>query len=356
VKKISTWLIYAPTAASSRVRVLQYESILASRGYQLRRYFLYNSIITERILLGTKPSLFEYFVSFTIRAIELIAFRRSEVEIVYRELLPFIPFAIERIFLKRKYILDLDDAFYLKYKDLPWPLSVALKDKHSMLIKNAACVTVGNEYLYDYATDFSSSVSIIYSSASSPCIESEVDEKEDDLKRPFVIGWIGSPSTQSYLEIVHHVIMELLDEYNMYFVVVGATMSKLPYEMTVNPRVSLLRWNKEEEAHVLRNISVGIMPLPDEEWARGKSGYKLIQYLSHGKPVVASPVGINAKIVSADVGVLAKTKEEWKDALIRISSDHELYKRFAAAARKRFESTYSNTIAAEKLVHIITSL
>ena len=104
-------------------------------------------------------------------------------------------------------------------------------------------------------------------------------------------------------------------------------------------------------------MDIGIMPLPDQTWARGKSGYKLIQYMACGLPVVASPVGGNSELVAhGETGFLATSPEEWRAALTRLLDDPELRKRIGAAGRERVVKEYSLAVHAPRLVELLRSV
>ncbi len=112
-------------------------------------------------------------------------------------------------------------------------------------------------------------------------------------------------------------------------------------------------WCESNEARLLATVHVGIMPLPDEPWERGKCGYKLIQYMACGKPVVASPVGVNRDIVSGGVGFLAQDENEWVAALSSLASDNKLRHCYGAAARRKVETEYSLAVTGPRLCALI---
>jgi len=115
-------------------------------------------------------------------------------------------------------------------------------------------------------------------------------------------------------------------------------------------------WAEETEASEIQAFDVGIMPLDDTEWERGKCGYKLLQYMAAGRPVVASPVGVNPDIVEPGVtGLLARTPEEWRTALTRLRDDPGLRARMGAAGRRRVEADYSLDIAEPRLRALLQS-
>jgi glycosyltransferase involved in cell wall biosynthesis len=112
-------------------------------------------------------------------------------------------------------------------------------------------------------------------------------------------------------------------------------------------------WSEDSEGPVLATIHIGIMPLPDEPWERGKCGYKLIQYMACGRPVVASPVGVNQDIVTADTGLLAADQGAWLAALRRLAADPALRQAMGAAGRRKVESDYSLQATAPRLVQLL---
>jgi glycosyltransferase involved in cell wall biosynthesis len=108
---------------------------------------------------------------------------------------------------------------------------------------------------------------------------------------------------------------------------------------------------------LLQDIDIGVMPLPDTPWERGKCGYKLIQYMACGKPVVASPVGVNSEIVRhGESGFLAETDAEWEEALTMLAADPGLRQRMGAAGRRRVEEEYSLQVQAPRLIELICSM
>jgi hypothetical protein len=116
-------------------------------------------------------------------------------------------------------------------------------------------------------------------------------------------------------------------------------------------------WSEADEARLLRGIDIGIMPLPDEPWTRGKCGYKLIQYMASGLPVVASPVGVNRDLVRhGENGFIASSESEWEEALARLSADPDLCRRMGLAGRRRVEAEFSLEIQAPRLERLLRSV
>jgi glycosyltransferase involved in cell wall biosynthesis len=156
------------------------------------------------------------------------------------------------------------------------------------------------------------------------------------------------------LEPVLPILSDLIDERHVKVRIIGAGAAaarKAP------PGFEFADWSEEREVADVQSMDIGIMPLPDEVWARGKSGYKLIQYLACAVPAVASPVGVNSQIVEhGRTGFLAETAEEWRSFLIRLIADPGLRARLGAAGRERAERDFSLKSQAPRLVSLLRSV
>ena len=150
------------------------------------------------------------------------------------------------------------------------------------------------------------------------------------------MGWIGSPSTAPYLQQLVVPLQQLARERPVRLLVVGgAAPSIAGVEVIEQP------WSLEQEVLLIQQFDVGLMPLPDTPWTRGKCAYKLIQCMACGIPVVASRVGANVEAVPAECGLLADSSGEWLAAFRRLASDAELRQRIGAAGRHWVEQRYS---------------
>jgi hypothetical protein len=176
-------------------------------------------------------------------------------------------------------------------------------------------------------------------------------QKQTDAD-PVVVGWIGSPSTTHYLKELAPVFNRLKETLAVRFVAVGARVDQLS-GLPVEAR----EWSEQCEITEIQAFDIGIMPLPDEPWSRGKCGYKLIQYMACGLPVVASPVGVNTEIVQSEFnGFLAHTHEEWTEALTRLIQDKQLRMKYGAEGRKRVENHYSLQVQANRMIKFLRSV
>jgi glycosyltransferase involved in cell wall biosynthesis len=170
-------------------------------------------------------------------------------------------------------------------------------------------------------------------------------------ERPFTIGWIGSPTTAGYLKSMLPVLRDLQERFNIQVVIVGAhNNGVLKHEL-----FEFRPWTEETEVSSIQTFDVGIMPLPDTPWARGKCGYKLIQYMACGVPVVASKIGANQDIInSGQQGFLCSTLREWHEALTKLYLSRDLCMKMAHEGRKRVEEKYHLGITAPILAKYLT--
>ncbi|EWG98252.1 hypothetical protein Q427_31695 [Halomonas sp. BC04] len=253
------------------------------------------------------------------------------------------------------YVIDYDDAVFHQYDLSPyWPIRIFLGRKIDKVMANAAAVICGNNYLAERALQ-----------AGAKCIErvptvvdasrySVSEPKGSDEERSPVIGWIGSPSTQRYVLELKPVLEALHREYGARLVLVGA-QPRLVSQFGDLP-VEVLPWSEETEAEAIACFDIGIMPLFDGPWERGKCGYKLIQYMAGGKPVVASPVGVNVEIVQDwQCGRLADDMGEWKQVLGELLQDSALRQSLGKRGRQAVEQHYSLQAQAPRLANILRS-
>jgi glycosyltransferase involved in cell wall biosynthesis len=244
------------------------------------------------------------------------------------------------------YVVDFDDAIFHTYDQhrsslVRWILG----QKLAPLILRARSVVVGNGYLESYVRGHGAHKVVRIPTVVDIQHYRVVDEPPAQEIR---IGWIGTPETAHYLYIVRAALRSLGSERAIRLVTIGAPpLEDFGVPMEQHP------WTENTESEVLQGIHIGIMPLPDQAWERGKCAYKLIQYMACGRPVIASPVGVNRDIVTNDVGILASTSIEWTEAFRVLASDPIRRRACGAAARRLIEREYSLEATAPRLVRLL---
>jgi len=341
--------LYGPQAASHRVRLAQFQPGLAASGIDLQIQSLLDDAYLHRSFSGCQPSLRGKIAAYGSRLQALRQAHSFDLAIVYGDLLPFLPGWLERQLLQIPFIYDCDDAFFLKYRSgrlrLLQPLLGAKADR---LISAAVGVTAGNAGLATYARRFNSNVAVLPAVVDTDKFRPAVSPPVEDSAKPFTVGWIGSPSTAPYLKLLVEPLRQLALQRPLRLLVVGG-----PAPVIAGVEIIEKPWSLEQEVPLIQQFDVGVMPLPDTPWARGKCAYKLIQCMTCGIPVVASPVGANVEAVPKECGLLAESPGEWLSAFQCLAADADLRQRMGAAARQWVEQRYSLRSALPVLVDVI---
>ena len=339
--------------ASSRLRTLQYLPHLEENGFEITVKSLFDedylNILYKQGRRSSKKTAKLYFK----HLISLFGFYKYDLIWIEKEIFPYLPAFAERALslLGMAYIVDYDDAIFHNY-DLSNNQAIRkiLGRKIDTVKRHSACVIAGNSYLAARAKSAGASrIELV------PTVVDHtryVPRSDSLLDRP-VIGWIGSPSTQKYVINIREALAKACLSYGARLMLVGATpqvASELP-----GLDVDVVPWSEESEAELIRKMDIGIMPLPDGPWERGKCGYKLIQYMACAVPVIASPIGVNTEIVgSSQSGLLASSMAEWENSLFQLLESAELRKQFGTAGREAVEKTYSLQVQASVLSRIFT--
>jgi len=342
---------YDRLGSSSRLRSFQYLDLLRGAEWDVTVSPLLSDEYIERLYAGRKRQLGDIICGYGQRVLALLDARKYDIVWIESELFPWIPKILERILLPAHipYILDFDDAVFHRYDMHPWPIvRWGLGRKIDALMRNAAVVVAGNEYIRERA--FAAGAHHI-----------EILPTVIDLSRYSstsvtpraipVIGWIGTPNTQPHLEVASAALCELSRKHAFKVLLVGADEGAIP---TVAHET--VEWREDTEVESIRKLDIGIMPLIESPFAKGKCGYKLIQYMACGLPVVASPIGINSKLVEhGKNGYLANSRETWIEALSALLSSRELRATMGAEGRRQVEAQYSLAATGPKLLRIMAS-
>lgn len=328
-------------APSQRFRFEQYLGLLTENGFSYRiAGFLDEE--TNRILYqpghALKKSL-GVITGFLRRLILLPALYQADYVFIHREATPLGPPWLEWIIaklLKKKIIYDFDDAIWLADTSGVNRFMVKLKwqQKVASICRWSYKVSCGNDYLCNFARQHHENVVLNPTTIDTAHYHHQLKNQQD---QPLTIGWTGSHSTMKYLKSIESVLQKLEEQYRFRFVVIS---NRLP-EMKLKS-LHFIPWKEVTEVEDLLQLHIGLMPLPDDPWAKGKCGFKALQYLSLGIPALVSPVGVNTKIVKHGVnGYYCASEEDWYRYLSELLKDHELRTRLGLAGRKKMEKEYS---------------
>jgi glycosyltransferase involved in cell wall biosynthesis len=271
---------------------------------------------------------------------------------IHREATPLGPPWLEWIIakvLRKKIIYDFDDAIWLADTSGVNRFMVRLKwqQKVASICRWSYKVSCGNEYLCEFARQYHAQVVLNPTTIDTQHYHNQL---KNQTAQPLTIGWTGSHSTMKYLTSIEAVLQKLEQQYDFRFVVI----SNRPPEMKLKS-IHFIPWKEATEVEDLLQLHIGLMPLPDDPWAKGKCGFKALQYLSLGIPALASPVGVNRKIVEHEVnGYLCASTEDWHIHLSRLLKDHELRTVMGEAGRKKVEREYSVKSNAENFLSLFS--
>ncbi|MBP9081279.1 MAG: glycosyltransferase family 4 protein [Flavobacteriales bacterium] len=324
-----------------RFRFEQYFGFLAEHGFQYEVSFLVEPGDDQFLY---KPGHFTKKMRFVRRCIakrRLDVARMNDFDIIFisREALMTRSTWFERAFRngRAKIIYDFDDSVWLSNVSEANRRWGWVKDasKTSKLIALADLVFAGNNYLAEYARKYNERVQVVATTIDTD----EYLPRTERPEGPVVIGWSGSITTIRHFKYAVPALLKLKAKYGdrIAFRVVGdGNFHHAELGITGLP------WRKESELDDLRAMDIGIMPLPDDEWARGKCGLKGLQYMALGIPTLMSPVGVNTEIIQHGVnGFLPASEVEWVDQISRLVEDADLRARLGAEARRTVEERYS---------------
>lgn len=339
--------------ASSRLRMLQYLPSLDRLGIAVDHQPLLSDAYVKALHEGRSyTSRMLAGCHYVKRIRELSRKNTSDLDWVEGELLPFLPRGFEKAFMRgrRPFVAEYDDALFHRY-DLSPSASVRsmLGTKIDAVMRDSACVIAGNRYLAEHAQRAGAArvemiPTVVDASRYTPVVHRE--------RERLVIGWIGSPVTQHYLHALHGVLREICTRHNALLRLIGARSDIAEYLPGVP--LECVPWTEQSEAALLSGVDVGIMPLLDGPWERGKCGYKLIQYMACGLPVLASPIGVNSDLVRSGVnGFLPMSTDDWIDTLSLLLGSVEVRQRLGMAGRLRVETELCIRVQAPRLAEIM---
>jgi glycosyltransferase involved in cell wall biosynthesis len=252
-----------------------------------------------------------------------------------------------------KVIFDFDDSIWLPNvslgnKKLEWLKNY---DKTKTLIGLADVVIAGNQYLANYASQFNKNAHIIPTTIDTSYHK---NKKEKKLDHRICIGWTGTATTIKHFEIAIPVLIKLKEKYKdrVYFKVIGESQYT-----NKDLNIKGIQWNLNTEIEDLTELDIGIMPLPNDQWTKGKCGFKGLQYMALEIPTIMSPVGVNKEIIEDGVnGFLANTDDEWMTKISKLIESEALRQQIGAKGRETIIETYSVEANKEKYLNKIQDI
>lgn len=340
---------YPIEGASSRYRVYQYLPTLRKMGVEADvQSFMDKDLYRLSFETGRTAAKVRGTVRALYRRLKAIASAGSY-DIIYlqRELLPFGPPLFERLLKARGTVLmfDYDDALFIKKPSRYNKIATWLRssEKTFDLFRISDCVVAGNNYLRDVAAEYCSRAVVIEVAEDTDRIQQRPPHVNGDR---LVIGWLGSKSTVKYLHLIAPALREIVRRYPSVEleVVGGGEFSMADLQVRNTP------WSLDGELEALQRFDIGIMPLPLEEWSKGKSGGKARTYMAAGVPAVCTRIGYNTELIrDTRTGFLCETEEEWVFALSKLVEDPQLREQVGRAAREDVITRFSVAGQAAKL-------
>lgn len=340
------------SSATARHRGFLVVRELKKRGYQANIYSPSTGYSAFEFNLERIKGLFKYIkILFSVKDKDIIYLVKAVYQADF-----FILILISKIVFRKKIIFDFDDSIFLRKI---W------KRRVRILTKIADGVIVGSHYLADWARQYNKNVHIIPTSIPFSTYEKFSCFKRLDNKK-FIIGWIGiGPNHYEHLKILVPVFQNLIkDDLKFKFVLIGALKNRKLYKLFEDIKgldvlfIDSLDWkNLENTTREIQKFDVGVMPLLDDEWTRGKCAFKAIQYMACGVPVIISPVGENKYLIQEGInGFFAKTTEEWVDKIRKLYFNDKLIFQIGQKAQETIKDNYSYEVIIPKMIDIINSL
>lgn len=344
-------------APSQRFRFEQYLNYFRENNFEYTFSFLVSQ--ADDKLFYSKGKLFAkffLFLKYFFRRVKDVL-RAGKYDVVYiqREMFFIGPPIFEYFlkFTKTKVIFDFDDSIWLPNvseanKNLNWLKSY---NKTSKIIAYADLVFAGNKYLFDYASQFNKNLKIIPTTIDTNEYVRLITDSVSDM---ICIGWSGSITTIQHFKFAEPFLKIIKEKYGdkVHIKVIGDKNYR-----NSDFNVEAMDWNKQDELKELSSFDIGIMPLPDDMWAKGKCGLKGLQYMALEIPTIMSPVGVNEEIIQDGLnGFLASDVNEWVEKISLLIESEKLRQKIGKNARQTVVDKYSLEALKDVYLGVFTEL
>lgn len=252
----------------------------------------------------------------------------------------------------QKILFDLDDAIMYRSSSSPHPHSFSRQLKFRWMVRGSDVVTVGNQFLREEVLKIDPQKKV-YLIPTSIDTDLYPRKKKSSEHQEIILGWIGTKGNLKYLKKLEPVFETLSRKFS------NVKLKIVSDEFYHSPSIPVIEkpWKLEDENEDLISFDIGLMPLGDDLWSRGKCGLKIVQYLSVGVPVVCTPVGINCDIVvDGENGFWAMNHQEWVDRLSALIQNQGLRRQMGINGIETIEKGYSLSVTSEKFFNVLQSL
>ncbi len=321
---------------SARYRVRQLIPYLKTNGINMKEF--YPSVSTyppaQKIV---RP--FWGVVSVSSRVPSIIAGYKSDITFLQRELISTL--VTLEPFTKKPRVLDIDDAIFLHRGG-------KTAQKLAEMCDHIIC---GNDFLAEKFSQWNSNISILPTA-----VDTDLYHPAKLVNEKKVIGWIGTRGNFKYLYQIAGSLEKVFSGRNDLIFKVISDQRPI-FNSKLDSMLDFVPWSAVDEVGQLQRMTIGIMPLSDGEWERGKCSFKMLQYMACGIPVVVSPVGMNQQVLSmAESGFAANTQDEWVDTLNTLLDDESMCRQFGANGRNVVKKKFSHEIIAKQLTDILKKM
>lgn len=339
------------TAPSQRYRIEQWEPFLKQKNINIDYYSFSDEnlrkIIYQQGQISTKIK--ELLKANIRRTQQILKAKSYDVVFLHRAASMVGPAWLERLLklMNRPIIYDFDDAIFIPHtsdanKLFSW---AKFAGKTSAICRLSSAITVGNEWLAEYALQFNKNVTVIPSSVNTDVYVPIIKKTSEKV----VIGWTGSSTSQTHLEMFASLLKKAVEKYPVEIHIHSdrePNLKDIPFVWH--------KWSPENEVEIISKFDIGIMPLPEDEWSKGKCSMKALLYMSLGIPAVCSDIGANREVIkNGENGFLAGSVEEWLEKLGKLVSDEKLRLDMGQLARETIVEKYSMKVCAELFADVV---
>lgn len=298
-------------------------------------------------------SLIYYLKRYLMRCFTFFELFKHDIIFIEKEFLPYFPAFFERLMklFNIKFILDYDDAIFHNYDSSPNILiKKILKNKIPVSISKASAVICGSKYLFNFSEKYNNNVFLIPTTIKLK----DYPLNTRNVSGKFVIGWIGSYTTTKFILPIIDLLISFLEGKNAEIHLFGANPKIIK---TKSKNVKIIEWSKDKEYDSLSSMSVGISPLDNTPFSRGKCAFKSIQYMAVSRPVITNPVGANADVVLDGIsGFHVHSEEDWLEALNELYFNRERIVEMGMIGRNEVEKKYSFEVCGQRYLDLLKGL